>query len=216
MAVEAERRRGRATRRPAPRRPSGRPTSPCPRRRAHARQPAADVEHLVRPRRVRALAPGRRLAHPLASVRARSSARAAPRWSRSAATRMDRQQRGVDRRLGLAADAVAAVACVPQVVHALGDRIDEGPVAGLGQAGAGRRGGAGGGRGDQPQRGRGHRGTDGQARRAGNEAATGDANRHGPTIGPAGCGEQPPKGGAAVPRVRSRHHDRRNFAARHP
>ena len=163
--------------------------------RVQARQPAADVEHLVRPRRVRALAPRRRVAH-AARQRAGPAVRAggAPMVAQRG-HRVDRQQRGVDGRLGLPADAVAAVAVVPQVVQALGDRVDEGPVPRLGEAGPGAGGGAGAARRrEQAQGGRGERRAGGEARATGHEIAAGEHGGHAPTVGHARAREQPPKG----------------------
>ena len=173
---------------------------PAPAERTLASQPA-DVEHLVGPRGVRALAPRRRLAHPAgerapAGVGAGGAAVIAQRGHR-----VDREQGGVDRRLGLAADAVAAIARVPQVVHALGDRVDEGPVAGLGEPGGGVGGARRAGAASRRSAGRGERRAGGEARATGHEVAAGERGGHALTVGHARAREQPPKGDAAAPQV---------------
>ncbi|HEX6696332.1 MAG TPA: hypothetical protein VF080_06035 [Solirubrobacteraceae bacterium] len=119
--------------------------------------------------------------------------------------RVDREQRGVDGRLGLPADAVAAVGVVPQMVQALGDRVDEGPVARLSETGGAAVSGAGAARRrEQAQGGRGERGAGGEARAAGHEVAAGEHGGHAPTVGHARARQQPPKGW----RGRTEVHDR--------
>jgi hypothetical protein len=169
--------------------------------RADAGQPAADMEHLVGTRGMRALAPRRRLAHPVGQRAPAGVGAGRAAVIAQGGHRVDREQRGVDRRLRLSPDAVAAIGRVPQVVHTLGDRVDERPVAGLGQPGAHFPGACGARGREQAQRRRGERGARGEARAPGEEVAAGEGGGHALTVEHARARGQQPKGAASAPQV---------------